>query len=73
MTYYRELGGINGAITVTQRICSLFNIQAGKATHRVNNQAALTNCFGPDKRDASTPGLNLIKKIKLSTQSSTIK
>ena len=63
MAYYGELGGIDGTISVANVICSAFNVTAGKITHGVDNQAALTNCFGPDEPDTTTPGFSLVKKI----------
>ena len=64
MAYYGKLGGINGTISVANVICSAFNVTTGKITHGVDNQVTLTNCFGPDKPDTTTPGFNLVKKIR---------
>ena len=72
MAYYGELGGIDGTVSVANIICSAFNVMTGKITHGVDNQAALTNCFGPDKPDTSTPGFNRVKKIRASIRSSGI-
>ena len=70
MAYYGKLGGIDGTISVTKVICKAFNVTSGKVTHGVDNEVALTNCFGPDEPDTSTPGFSLIKKIRALIRSS---
>ena len=66
MAYYGELGGIDGTVSVANIICSTFKVTTGRITHDVDNQAALSNCFGPDEPDITTPGFNLVKKIRAS-------
>ena len=72
MAYYGKLGGIDGTISVVNIVCSAFGVTKGTVTHGVDNQAALTNCFGPYEPDTSTPGFGLVKKIRASIRSSGI-
>ena len=73
MAYCGKLGGIDGTVSVANVISSAFNVTTGKITHGVDNQVVLTNCFGPDEPDTTTPGFNLVKKIRASIRLSGIK
>ena len=45
--YAGELGGIGGMIAATNALCKRFQIREGTVMHGVDNDAALSNCFGP--------------------------
>ena len=72
MAYYGKLDSIDGTILVVNIICSEFHVREWKIIHRVDNQVALTNCFGLEEPDTSTLGFSLVKKIRASIWSSGI-
>ena len=53
-------------------VCKTFHVLSGKVTHGVDNQAALTNCFGPKEPDMFKLGFNLVKKIQAAIKESKI-
>ena len=59
--YVGDLGGIAGAVTMTNNICSSFNVTDGLVRDGVDNAAALKNCFGPYEPDITTPCFHLVK------------
>ena len=45
--YCGERSGIQSAVAYVNALCKHHKITDGTVTHGVNNDAALTNCFGP--------------------------
>ena len=62
--YSGELGGIQVAIAATHKICATHNVKSGTITHGVDNNAALTNCFGHEEPDTTTPCFHMVKRIR---------
>ena len=71
--YSGELGRIQVAIAATHKICSWHGITTGTITHRVDNNAALTNCFGPREPDISTACFHMVKRIQAEIKASPFK
>ena len=61
--YCGELGGIQSAVAYVNALCKHHKITEGTVTHGVDNDAALTNCFGPFEPSTRTPCFHLIKQI----------
>ena len=71
--YAGELGGIGGMIAATNKLCKQFKIQQGTVTHVVDNDAALTNCFGPYEPTTLTPFFHIVKRVRAEIKHSLIK
>ena len=70
--YSGELGGIGGMIAATNILWSWFNIQQGTVTHGVDNDAALTNWFGPYEPTTLTPCFHIVKRVRAEIKKSPI-
>ena len=70
--YTGELGGIGGIIAATNLLCKQFGISEGTVTHRVDNDAALSNCFGPYEPNILTPCFHIVKRIRAEIKKSPI-
>ena len=71
--YTGELGGIGGIIAATNVLCRHFQIREGTITHGVDNDAALSNCFGPFKPTTLTPCFHIVKRVRAEIRKSPIK
>ena len=68
-----ELGGIGGIIAATNALCKSFHIREGTITHGVDNDAALSNRFGPFELTTLTPCFHIVKQIQATIKKSPIK
>ena len=71
--YAGELGGIGGMVVATNALCKKFKVVEGTVTHGVDNDAALSNCFGPYEPTTLTPCFHIVKRIRAAIKMSPIK
>ena len=71
--YCGELRGIQSAVAYVNAICKKHKITDGTVTHRVDNDAALTNCFGPFEPLTQTLCFHIIKRIQAEIAASPIR
>lgn len=64
--------GIREMIAATNLLCKQFQIREGTVTHGVDNDAALSNCFGPFELSTLTPCFHIIKRIRAEIKNSPI-
>ena len=71
--YAGELGGIGGIIAATNVLCRRFQIRKETVTHGVDNDGALSNCFGPYEPTTLTPCFHIVKRVRAEIKKSLIK
>ena len=71
--YAGEIGGIGRIIAATNLLYRRFQIREGTITHGVDNDAALSNCFGPFKPPTVTLCFHIVKRIRVEIKKSPIK
>ena len=71
--YLCKLDDIQSAAAFVDAMCSHHNVTSGIVTHSVDNDAALTNCFGPIKPSTKIPCFQLIQQIQAEIALSLVK